>query len=447
MKKTAQSPNAFKLELLEPRLLLSGDPIAETVQALTTDINETIVIDDIPEAVKESPTDSVNLDQTTKITLESSENDDQKIDETSDITEDSGFFGLDNPDGKFVFQDLSKNSLDFSNLSKDLTFLIDKSGTISITDSIVSILDNGELCFTDAIDLQLSLDNINSVTGGQGQNTYVFEQDAYYDGLIDSSLGTNDALVVLGGNQSWQITGFDTGFVGDIQFSGIENLIGGADNQDTFIFESEGHISGKIDGGDRGFDTLSLIGEYDTIKFSADSPDSGTVTRDLDTIVYTGLEPIYDNTDSTNRIIGLSDNDDTDAILSSNGNSFTLSGSTFESITFTKPSESLLIQGLDGSDTISIHSVNLGDTDLTIDAETIIVPTAQTIESNANITFNALDSDQTKITATDDISNRNASISITGNIHTSDNLTLATSVTRNIDITLSTISTLDLEAR
>ncbi|KPA11264.1 repeat-containing protein, partial [Candidatus Magnetomorum sp. HK-1] len=448
MKKTAQVPNAFKLELLEPRLLLSGDPIAETVQALTTDINETVInVDEMPKAVQDGLADLETQGSSTKVTLETSSDSEQELSsEESDITEESDFFDLGNPFGKHIFEDLSQNALDFSDISEDLTFLVDKTGTISISDSVLSILDNGDLCFIDAIDLQFSLDDINSVTGGKGQNTYVFEQDAYFEGLIDSTAGTNDALVVLGGNHTWQITGFDTGFVGDIRFSGMETLMGGADNQDTFVFESEGHISGKIDGGAGGFDTLSLIGQYDTIQYSADSPNAGTVSRDNDTIVYTGLEPIYDNTESTNRIIGLSNNDDIDAILSSNGDSFTLSGSTFEGITFAKPSESLLIQGLEGSDTVTVHSINLGNTDLTIDAETIILAADQTIESSANITFNALDKDANQITSVGNIDDRTATISIEGDIHTSENLTLAASVSRDIDITLSTISTLDLEA-
>jgi len=43
MKKTIQSQGAFKLELLEPRLLLSGDPIVETAQALTSDMDAMVI--------------------------------------------------------------------------------------------------------------------------------------------------------------------------------------------------------------------------------------------------------------------------------------------------------------------------------------------------------------------------------------------------------------------
>ncbi|MBF0453057.1 MAG: LEPR-XLL domain-containing protein, partial [Candidatus Magnetomorum sp.] len=449
MKKTVPSPKAFKLELLEPRLLLSGDPIVETAHTLITDMHDSVIhVEEMPQAPHDRVTALDAEDRQTEVTLDSTPDESQeKVSTDSDITEESDFFDLEHPQGKHVFDDLSENLLDFSDISNDLTFLIDKTGTLSITDDAVSLLDNGSMSFVDAIDLKFSLGAIDTIIGGKGQNTYVFEQDAVFEGFFDSTGGINDVMMITDGeDHTWQITGFNTGFVGGIRFSGIENLIGGADNQDTFVFESEGHISGSIDGGTDGFDTLSLIGKYDTIRYSAFSPESGTVSRDNDTIFYTGLEPIYDNTESVNRIIGLSDSDDTDAVLSSNGDQFTLSGSTFEGITFTKPSDSLVIQGLDGTDTITLHSLNLEDTALTIDAENIVVASGQTIDSSANITFHALNQDLHQITSTETVDDRTASISILGDIHTTQDLTLDASVIRDIDITHSNSSTLDSEA-
>jgi len=250
---------------------------------------------------------------------------------------------------------------------------VDKAGTLTVGSSAVSILDDGTLSFADnATVSHFSLENIDSITGGQEQNTFILDENTSFDGLIKSNLGTDDALFVLNGDNMWQIDGLDSGQVGDIRFSGVEHLIGGANNQDTFVFSQEGHISGSIDGGWGGFDTLEIEGTFDKTEFTAFRADAGTVTRDNQTIFYSGLEPIYDNTDSTNRIIGLSHNEDTDARLTSSGTSFTLSGSTFESITFVKPSESLHIQGLSGTDTITLESLDLGDTALIIEAENII---------------------------------------------------------------------------
>ncbi|KPA19137.1 parallel beta-helix repeat-containing protein, partial [Candidatus Magnetomorum sp. HK-1] len=192
---------------------------------------------------------------------------------------------------------LSQNTLDFSDISEDLTLLIDSSNTLSLN----NILNNGTISLLDENALEFSLEDIDTIIGGKGQNTFLFEEGATFDGTIDSSLGINDTLALSGEDRTWEITGFDTGIVDNINFKGIENLKGGDDNQDTFVFESSGHISGIIDGGDAGFDTLSLLGNHDTISYSAKSPNSGTVNRDNDIITYFGLEPIYDNTNTANR--------------------------------------------------------------------------------------------------------------------------------------------------
>ncbi|KPA16567.1 hypothetical protein MHK_003228, partial [Candidatus Magnetomorum sp. HK-1] len=162
-------------------------------------------------------------------------------------------------------------------------------------------------------------------------------------------------------------------------------------------------------------------------------------------ITYFGLEPIYDNTNTANRIIGLSNSDDTDAVLSQAGDQINLSGSTFEGITFNKPSASLTIQGLEGTDTITIQSLNLDSTELTIDAENIILLTGNTIESSANIFFNALDQDASKINSINDIQDRRASIEIDGNLNTSQNISLTASVIRDIHISDASEDSLNTE--
>lgn len=387
MKKSSKAPNPFKLELLEPRLLLSADPISETVQTLVSDIPESVI------NVESNNYQEIleNQDIIEKISSAPQEDTPQE----SDIIEETDFYDLKIPDGKLSLDILSQNTLNFSDINEDLTLLIDSSNTLSIT----NILNNESLSLLDEADLQFSLEDIDTIIGGKGENTFLFEEEAFFDGIIDSSLGTNDTLALSGDDRIWHITDFDEGIVDNIHFKGIENLKGGDDNKDTFEFESTGHISGIIDGGDAGFDTLSLLGNHDTIKYSANSPDSGTVNRDNDIITYMGLEPIYDNTNTANRIIGLSNSDDTDATLSKTGDQISLSGSTFESITFNKPSTSLSIQGLEGDDTITVQSLNLDNTQLTIDAENIILPTGNTIVSSANIVFNALDQDASQITS------------------------------------------------
>jgi hypothetical protein len=45
------------------------------------------------------------------------------------------------------------------------------------------------------------------------------------------------------------VTGSNAGSIGTFEFSDVENLIGAADNEDTFTFEGAGSLSGIVDGG------------------------------------------------------------------------------------------------------------------------------------------------------------------------------------------------------
>jgi hypothetical protein len=429
MKKPTHAPNSFKLELLEPRLLLSADPMTETVQAIVPDITESVIVESLDSLDTHEQNNSVSL-------ISQQSNDDPQ--ESDDIIEETDFYDINVPDGKLSLDIISNHTLDLSDISEDLTLLFDSTNTISIK----KIFSNEGPSLLD--DTQFSLDEIDTIIGGKGQNAFVFEEGATFDGMIDSASGINDILFISGGDCTWQITGFDSGFVDNLKFTGIENLKG-TDNQDTFVFESAGHISGTIDGGDGGFDTLSLLGSYNTVNYSATSKSSGTVNRDNDIITYTGLEPIFDNTDTVNRIIGLSNSDDTDAVLSQNGSQLSLTGSTFEGITFNNPSASLTIQGLEGTDTITVQSLDLDNTQLIIEAENIILPADNTIESSADIYFNATDQDVNQITHTNNLQDRSASIEIFGDIQTAQNITLTASVLRNVDIHNDSHTTLDTE--
>jgi hypothetical protein len=74
--------------------------------------------------------------------------------------------------------------------------------------------------------------------------------------FADTSAADSDTLEVIGGDNTWDVTGSDGGNVGDLNFSGIENLAGGPNNRDTFIFEPGGSLSGLVEGGEGGFDSL-----------------------------------------------------------------------------------------------------------------------------------------------------------------------------------------------
>lgn len=128
--------------------------------------------------------------------------------------------------------------------------------------------------------------SIQNLQGGSGDDDFVFATGGSMSGTIDGGLGTNTldysayvtdlnvsiALLnniesIIGGqadntltgtnsNNTWRITGQNAGVVNDFTFTGFENLTGGTGN-DTFIFSSNGLVSGVINGGASGTNTLN----------------------------------------------------------------------------------------------------------------------------------------------------------------------------------------------
>ena len=218
--------------------------------------------------------------------------------------------------------------------------------------------------------------------------------------FVDYNPADNDVLeFVGGGDRMWNITGPDAGDVGNVEFAGIENLIGDADNEDTFFIGAEGSLGGMLDGGQGGYDSIVLDGgSFNTVIYTATGPQSGTIKRDADVITYAGLEPITDNSNTANRVIDLSAFSDT-ATLSESGGNLIVGDSdpfyvfTFESITFAKPTESLTINLGASNDNV------LADPDEPIPFLSRDILTIESIEMNASLIVNGEDgSDQVEIT-------------------------------------------------
>ncbi len=115
---------------------------------------------------------------------------------------------------------------------------------------------------------------------------------------LDGGAGT-DVLHGPAPDTTWQITGPGAGSLATnaggpvTTFQGFDSLAGAANNQDTFDLHPGGAMSGTIDGGDGGYDSLAYVGVQATDVVSTPSgPSSGTVTADGNTIDYTGLEPV-----------------------------------------------------------------------------------------------------------------------------------------------------------
>ena len=100
MKKPANAPNPFKLELLEPRLLLSADPMTETVQAIVPDITESVIVESLDSLDTHEQNNSVSL-------ISQQSNDEPK--ESDDIIEETDFYDINVPDGKLSLDIISKS--------------------------------------------------------------------------------------------------------------------------------------------------------------------------------------------------------------------------------------------------------------------------------------------------------------------------------------------------
>ena len=189
---------------------------------------------------------------------------------------------------------------------------------------------------------------------------------------------------------TWTVVGAGVGALGSWAFSGVESLEGAADNEDTFVFEAEGGLTDPVDGGDGGFDTVVLgPGTFDSVVYSASGPDSGTISRDGAVITYVGMEPLIDNSDTANRVFtGTAVADE--VTVKRTGTQITIESdndvSTFESVTFNDPTQSLTIKLLfnaEGSDE-HVNVEALGDFDAALTIEGGDGPDTVTFKGSTN---------------------------------------------------------------
>ena len=221
--------------------------------------------------------------------------------------------------------------------------------------------------------------------------TIDFGFDFGFDSLLVTFDGGTGADTLTGDEflNSWNVSGIDSGTLGErVSFISVENLVGAADNQDTFTFTESGRIGGVIEGGAGGFDSLVVSGgAYTTVTYSASGPDSGLIHLDDDILAFSGLEPV--------DLTGLAPQNSFVFELTSNPGStpgstilgdqirlrdVTTSGQMeivsddhptpgFESVKFNNPTHSLVIKAAAGDDIITIESLDPGfDAALSIDA-------------------------------------------------------------------------------
>ncbi|MFP4445180.1 MAG: DUF4347 domain-containing protein, partial [Desulfosudaceae bacterium] len=272
-------------------------------------------------------------------------------------------------DDTFVFQDdwghytivsageIDNDILDFSAVTRPLTFTIHNDGTVSVTDD------------TNTLGASAGIDNI---IGGSGTNTFVFEDQGYLDAYIDGGAGTaildysnyttavavdlsrmdeevtrivedeevttvlpgeasgvkgiNNIDEVIGGNSAgdtltgfeddntWEVNGANSGTVTGatsgrtVTFDGFENLAGQADYDDTFSVQSTGSVTGSLIGQaygpSTGTDTVRIEnGSYTAVTLAAAGQDSGWIERDEDLLRYIGINQVIDLSAADNKTV------------------------------------------------------------------------------------------------------------------------------------------------
>lgn len=212
---------------------------------------------------------------------------------------------------------------------------------------------------------------------------------------FDGGAGAN----TIGGpsaDTQWSVTGPDSGSFGRVSFTRAGHVVGAAGNRDTFTLQPGGSLTGLLDGGAGGFDSLVIAGQRGAIGSTAIDHSSGTISLDGTTLRYTGLEPVTAS-GSVIHVNGTSGDDN--LIVGVTGTTISVTGSTMESFDFSGTGlTQLFIDGGAGTDTVSFgSSLLIPGLILDVTAETINVGTStintQGGAGNGSISFHAVASD------------------------------------------------------
>ena len=188
--------------------------------------------------------------------------------------------------------------------------------------------------------------------------------------------GGNDTLVGPPVDTTWVISGAGSGDLPGALFLNFENLSGAPDNQDTFVFLEGGAISGLVDGGPRGFDTIVLtVGLNPSLGYGPSGIDSGVLHLDGRTIGFAGLEPVLlqDTGESPPADIIVTYTTAVDVTLLMTGDGrLALDSNTSEDVFFDVPTRSLTLRFVDRPSTVTIREVDLGTARLAVEGADVI---------------------------------------------------------------------------
>ncbi len=225
-------------------------------------------------------------------------------------------------------------------------------------------------------------------------------------------------------NSTWDLTGPGSGTLtltgsssAGTTFAGFADLSGAPNNDDAFVIEPGGSLSGLIDGGAGGDDSIATGGHPDSVVSTPTGAGSGTLVVDGASISYTGLED--PNVSATN--ITIDGQEDGEPGVIPQGDLFKVSPYTdgsvtpacgtagnciqvqdFDALTSTLDvldyfviagTSTLTINGGAGSDkTEFTGNFDAPNIDLTVNTESIKVDSSVTITAH-NVNFNAAETD------------------------------------------------------
>ena len=151
-----------------------------------------------------------------------------------------------------------------------------------VNDWVIDGVNDGSVSYISGTTL---FTNFNNLTGGNGVDTFSLSGGSI-TGVLDGGAST-DTLVGDNAANTWTITAADAGLVSGVaSFSNIENLTGNLNN-DNFIFNDPGSLSGIING----------AAGADSVDYSAKT---GAVLVDLSDASFVSIETfIGNNTSST----------------------------------------------------------------------------------------------------------------------------------------------------
>ncbi|MCH8042464.1 MAG: fibronectin type III domain-containing protein [Planctomycetes bacterium] len=119
--------------------------------------------------------------------------------------------------------------------------------------------------------------NVENLTGGAATDDFTITAAGSLTGSIDGGSGGANSLTNAGAGNTWTISGANSGTVTDLGtgFSNIASLTGGV-GEDDFTITAAGSLTGSIDGGSGGANSLTNAGAGNTWTISG--ANAGSVT-------------------------------------------------------------------------------------------------------------------------------------------------------------------------